>query len=191
MGWMVVGLGNPGTKYRETRHNIGFMVVDDIASGSGGALSQKKFDCIFGQTRIAGAKTILSKPQSFMNKSGIPVQNLAAYFKVSPSHIIVVHDDIDLPFGSMKIKESGGHGGHNGIRSMITSLGTNEFIRIRLGVGRPEGDYDVSDYVLGKFTISDRKDLEKIIISASDAIRVIIENNVSEAMNKYNKKKLL
>ncbi len=191
MSWLVAGLGNPGPDYKRTRHNIGFLVLDELASQSGNSLNQKKFNAEFGHSRLADDKVILAKPMSFMNRSGIPVQNLSAYFKVDPDRIIIIHDDIDLEFGCIKIKDSGGHGGHNGIRSIISALGKNEFIRIRIGVGRPATGRDVSDFVLGNFSDSEYKELETINHAAFEAISTIIMGSATKAMNKYNKKNLL
>jgi len=189
--WFVVGLGNPGPDYKKTRHNIGFLILDEMASQCGCLLNQKKFNTEFGNSKVAGDKVILAKPMSFMNLSGLPVHSLSSYFKVVADRIIVIHDDIDLEFGCMKIKNSGGHGGHNGIRSIISALGNNNFIRVRVGVGRPDTGRNVSDFVLGKFSGSEFKELEKISHAAIEAVSTIITGSASEAMNKFNKKNIL
>ena len=149
---LLVGLGNPGPKYECTRHNVGFLVVDELVSANGLEWSGKKFDGVCARGKILGEDCLVLKPFTYMNLSGKAVQKAARFFKVSPEAIVVVHDDIDLPWGRVKARKGGGHGGHNGIRSIIDSLGSKEFQRVKLGVGRPDGGGDVSGWVLGKMT---------------------------------------
>ncbi len=183
---LVVGLGNPGSKYKETRHNVGFMVIDNIADVYSISVSKNWPGAIFGRGAIEGIDMILAKPTSFMNNSGPPVKNLADYFNISKKNIIVVHDDIDLELGRIKIKEKGGHGGHNGIRSLVDVLKGGDFVRLRIGIGRPGDSRDVSDYVLSSFHNKDVKAIEQAITRARDAVVTIICNGIIDGMNTYN-----
>ena len=138
--YVVAGLGNPGDKYRKTRHNVGFFVIDALSSAHAIPLDRQKFDAFYGRGFVKGVEVILIKPQSFMNRSGIPIQRLIAYFGITPRQLLVIHDDIDLVYGRIKIKVKGGHGGHNGVRSIIDTLGDENFIRLRVGIGRSENE---------------------------------------------------
>jgi len=184
--YMLAGLGNPGAKYAQTRHNIGFFVVDEIAKRYSLPLNKSRFDSQYSKGIINGIKTVLVKPQSFMNRSGFPVQRLSSYFKINVSDIIVIHDDLDLAFGRIMIVKDRGHGGHNGIRSMVQALGTKNFIRVRTGVGRPEISRGVTGHVLGRFSGSEEKEIDTIVQSAADASIAIMEKGVSAAMNSFN-----
>jgi len=180
-------LGNPGRKYAGTRHNIGFMVIDRLAEKFDISLSQKKFDNLFGLGKIDDTKVILTEPMAFMNRSGPPIQQLAKYYKLTFDHVLVIHDDIDILFGNIKIKAKGGHGGHNGLRSITGVAGGGEFPRIRIGIGRPDTHIDVTDHVLGKFADDEIKNLEPVLTCASEAAQTIITKGITLSMNKYNK----
>ena len=184
---LVVGLGNPGSSYLKTRHNVGFMVIDALADAFSIPVEKKKFDVLFGRGRIQGIEVILAKPMAFMNRSGLPTRRLTEYFGISGEDLFVIHDDIDLTFERLKIKMKGGHGGHNGIRSMIDAFGNGDFSRLRVGVGRPEGAKDVTGHVLGRFSDDERKVLDQVIERARDAAVTILSNGIEEGMNKFNK----
>jgi peptidyl-tRNA hydrolase, PTH1 family len=188
---LVAGLGNPGKAYERTRHNIGFMVIDQIAQEFSVSLSYRKFDVIFGRGEIKGIPVILAKPQAFMNLSGPPIQRLADYFRIPVQEIIVVHDDIDLGFERLKIKEKGGDGGHRGIKSMISAFGGGEFVRIRIGVGRGTGETenrnDVVGHVLGRFNSEETRGLERIIGRASEAVVSVLCQGTKLGMNRFNR----
>lgn len=183
---LVVGLGNPGVSYKKTRHNVGFMVIDHIADRYSICVNKKRFSSMFGRGTVDGTDVILVKPMSFMNHSGPPVQKLAHYFNISKNKIIVVHDDIDLELGRIKIKEKGGHGGHNGIRSLVDVFKGGCFVRLRIGIGRPDIHIDVAEYVLRCFDKKDDKIMEQTIIRAGDALVTILCNGTIDGMNKYN-----
>jgi PTH1 family peptidyl-tRNA hydrolase len=188
---LVVGLGNPGETYSKTRHNAGFMVVDKVSDAFSIALEKQKFDTRFGIGSINGVKIVLAKPMAYMNRSGPQVQNIAGYFRILCEDMLVVHDDIDLAFGRLKIKEKGGDGGHKGVRSIIDAFGRGDFTRLRVGVGRPDAKNDAADYVLGKFTLEERKVLSQIITAAKDAIVTILCKGTKEGMNRFNDKRIL
>ncbi|HSQ85043.1 MAG TPA: aminoacyl-tRNA hydrolase [Desulfobacterales bacterium] len=188
---MVVGLGNPGEAYAKTRHNAGFMVVDKISEAFSIALDKQKFDARFGIGLVNGVKIVLAKPMAYMNRSGPQIQKIAGYFRILCEDILVVHDDIDLVFGRLKIKEKGGDGGHRGVRSIIDAFGGGDFTRLRIGVGRPDAEKGASDYVLGKFTLEEKKVLSQIITSAKDAIVTILCKGTKEGMNRFNNKRIV
>jgi PTH1 family peptidyl-tRNA hydrolase len=183
---LVIGLGNPGERYRTTRHNAGFMVIDVISDTFAIALNKKKFDAEFGRGFIEGVEVILVKPQSFMNRSGPPVQKLAAYFKISTQNILVIHDDIDLNLGRLKIKEKGGGGGHNGINSLINALNGVNFSRLRIGIGRPNEHMGIIDHVLGRFTPEESEVMKRTIARAKEAVVTILCSGIKEGMNRVN-----
>jgi len=187
--WLLVGLGNPGPKYAQNRHNIGFMVIDEIATRSRADGWRGKFGGELCAGDVAGAKAVLLKPQEYMNVSGHAVQRSAAFYQVEPKQIVVVHDEIDLPLGTLRVKVGGGHGGHNGLRSIIQELGTQEFMRVRVGVGRPgpagKGS-NVAGFVLDDFAKSERTEVEIVIKEAADAVEEVIKNGPTRAMNKFN-----
>jgi PTH1 family peptidyl-tRNA hydrolase len=183
---LIVGLGNPGDKYAKTRHNLGFMVVDEIADTYSIPLDKQKFDALFGRGSINGNPVILAKPMAFMNRSGPPTQKLAQYFNILCGDMLVIHDDIDLTYGRIKIKEKGGHGGHNGIRSLIDAFGSGDFVRIRIGIGRPDARIHVVDHVLGRFSADETKRLNPIITRARDATVTILRNGLKQGMNQFN-----
>ena len=185
--YVVVGLGNPGGEYNMTRHNIGFEVIDYMAGQYNVKVNKIKFKGIYGECNIAGEKVILLKPQTYMNLSGNSVREICEYYKVLPENVIVICDDIALEAGKIRIRAKGGAGGHNGLKSIIYSLESEEFIRIRMGVGAPKTDeWDLADFVLGKFTKSDIPLMETSISRVMNAVSDIIKQDVSYAMNKYN-----
>lgn len=185
---LIVGLGNPGTQYEYTRHNAGFMVVDKLAEDFGIAVNKNKFDVRYGRGNIEGHTVMLAKPMAFMNRSGWPVQQLAAYFKISTKDLIVIHDDIDLDFGRLKIKEKGGHGGHKGLKSIIDAVGEGGFVRLRMGVGRSGEKSSVSDHVLGPFNKNEARLVSAVIVRARDAIVTILTEGIEAGMNRFNVK---
>ena len=187
---MVVGLGNPGATYARTRHNAGFMVADDIASTFNIALTKTKFDILFGRGSIEASEIILAKPMTFMNRCGPAVQKLAHYFRITCADVLVIHDDIDLVFGRLKVKQKGGDGGHKGIRSLVEAFGEDGFARLRLGVGRPEGS-SVTDYVLAAFDAREQEALSRIIARARNSAVTIITEGIKEGMNRVNSRNLL
>lgn len=185
---LIAGLGNPGAEYRKTRHNVGFMIADDIASAWD--IQFKKRDVLpnvlFGKAQICGRNVVMAKPTAFMNLSGPPVFGLMKYFDIPCEDMIVVHDDIDLVLGRIKIMEKGGHGGHKGVKSMIDAIGSEHFTRIRIGVGRSEFGASVTDHVLGKFSSEELKIFEQIREKACSAVETILCHGVKEGMNRFN-----
>lgn len=190
---LVVGLGNPGDTYTETRHNVGFMVVDAVAGFFAIVLEKRtRFANLFyGRGSIDGVETILAKPMAFMNLSGLPVHKIAEYYKILCGDMLVIHDDIDLEFGKLKIKKKGGDGGHKGLRSLIKTFGSGDFVRLRIGVGRSEPRISVSDHVLGRFNADEKKVLNLIITNAREAVVTILCKGAEEGMNRFNDKRIL
>jgi len=185
---LIVGLGNPGEKYRHTRHNMGFMVLGRLAYTHGILLERRKFDVLFGRGKVGNQSIILAQPMTYMNRSGPATRNLASFFKLGMQDILVIHDDIDLVFGQIKIKEKGGNGGHNGVRSLIEALGTGQFTRLRVGIGRPEMRQQVRAYVLSGFDAQQETLLEEVLFTAQDAVETILFKGVPEAMNRFHGK---
>lgn len=183
---LLAGLGNPGDQYSRTRHNIGFDVVDALADRAGCCVNKEKFDAAYTGIRMGLQDILLVKPLLYMNRSGIPIQKLAAYFKIDIADIIVVHDDIDLAFGKIKIVQGRGHGGHNGIRSIIDAFGQKECVRVRVGIGRPGNEGSVTGHVLGKYAPDEQACLNQVIDDACDACIFILEKGVVKAMNLVN-----
>jgi len=185
---VVAGLGNPGDKYRGTRHNVGFLVIDALSLEYGIPVDRRKFDGFYGRGSISGAEVILIKPQSFMNRSGIPIFRLREYFGISHGNMLVIHDDIDLVYGRIKIKVKGGHGGHNGVRSIIDTLGDGNFNRLRVGIGRSGNESNVTGHVLGRFSPDEKKILEQIVARSRDAAVTILCEGTKEGMNRFNER---
>ncbi len=185
---LIVGLGNPGDSYAKTRHNVGFMVIDALSANHSIPVEKKKWNLVFGRGTIKGKPVILAKPMAYMNRSGQPVRMLADYFGITGEEILVIHDDIDLPFERLKIKMKGGHGGHNGIKSMINTFGNGDFIRLRIGVGRPDGPREVTDHVLGRFSDNEKKILSEIVGRAEEAAVTILCDGIQEGMNRFNRR---
>lgn len=183
---LIVGLGNPGDEYVKTRHNIGFMVTDVIADKNRIALNQSKFKATIGKGNVGSEDVIVAKPQTYMNRSGESVSSLLFFYKLNPSDCIVICDDLELPTGKIRIREKGGHGGHNGLRSIIEQTGGNEFVRVRIGIGRPKEEPRVSDYVLGIFSKVEKPLIEDAIERAAEAVETVIAEGVEAAMNRFN-----
>jgi len=185
--WLVIGLGNPGPQYELTRHNVGQLVVDELAERRRERFSSHKANARVAETwlRPGTAKIVLAKPNSYMNVSGGPVSALAKYYGVDAEHIVVVHDELDIPFDTVKLKVGGGHGGHNGVRDVAKALGTAEFPRVRIGIGRPPGRQDPADWVLDPFSAADRKQLPLLLSDAADAVELLIGDGLLAAQQKH------
>lgn len=187
--YIIVGLGNPGRDYANTRHNIGFDVIDRLAEEENIGVLEKKHKAIIGKGYVAGVKCILAKPQTFMNISGESVRELIDYYKVDETcELIVISDDISLEPGQLRIRKKGSAGGHNGLKNIIARIGHDNFIRVKMGVGEKPRGYDLADYVLGHFSAGERKLMEDAAGRAADAIRMIITRDADAAMNEYNRK---
>lgn len=186
----VVGLGNPGIRYQLSRHNAGFLVLDQLALQYDIPIQQTLFDAHIGRGKIAGTPVLLAKPQSFMNLSGAAVGKLADYFRIDTASIIVLHDDLDLPFGTVRLKAGGGHAGHKGLISLIHHLGGTEFIRVRFGIGRPLRKSMVEGYVLERFSEDELKSLLLLTREAADAVTDILSGGIQAAMDKHHGKKI-
>lgn len=184
--FIVIGLGNPGDKYKATRHNVGFNVIDCLADRNNVVLNKIKHKAIIGETRIDGEKVILIKPQTYMNRSGESVIDIYNFYKVPIENIIVIYDDIDIPFGSLRIKPRGSAGSHNGMKSVIYHLQSDNFPRVRIGIGRPEEGQDLAHYVLGGFNKEERAVIDSTIEKAAKAVEKIITEGINKAMNEYN-----
>ena len=183
---LIVGLGNPGSQYGHTRHNIGFMVIDEIAQQARIEVTRDKFSAHYGTGRFGGRSVALVKPQTFMNRSGHSVAPALQFYKTKPAHLIVVHDELDLSFAECRLKLGGGHAGHNGLRSIMNLTGSKEFIRVRMGIGRPRHG-DVSRYVLSGFSSPEETDwLPGFIDDGADAVEYVLREGVQMAMNKVN-----
>mgnify|MGYP001206060005 CR=1 FL=1 len=185
--WLIVGLGNPGRRYATTRHNVGFSVVETLAQRWSIPAEGKQLGSLVGSGRIGTEKALLVRPQSFMNRSGHPVQSLLGYFKLDTERLLVVHDDLDLPLGSVRLKSGGGHGGHNGLRD-ISKCADAHYARVRVGIGRPPEGRDVSDYVLGKWAPSEASEVDQMVGLAADAVENVLQSGLSTAMNHFNQR---
>jgi PTH1 family peptidyl-tRNA hydrolase len=187
--WLVVGLGNPGRQYAGNRHNAGFMVIDELARRAGANAPRSRMGADLAEAGLGGTKLIFCKPMEFMNTSGFPVSRAAAFWKIPPARTLVVHDDMDLEYGRLRLGESGGTGGHNGLRSIVSELGTDGFCRLRFGIGRPPPAWEGADYVLADFSTEERKTLPNLIEEAADAAQAIVKDGLVTAMNKFNRRK--
>jgi PTH1 family peptidyl-tRNA hydrolase len=185
---IVVGLGNPGRKYERTRHNAGFLAVDELARGLRFDLTQEKYHALIGRGQAGGGEVLVVKPQVFMNESGRSVAAALRYTGSAAADLIVVHDELDLPLGTVRIKTGGGHGGHNGLRSIIEHTGSPEFIRVRVGIGRPPAGRDAAEYVLSPFLPAEQQSAADAIARAADAVKAILTDGLTKAMNAHNKK---
>ena len=188
--YLILGLGNPGRRYQFTRHNIGFMVLEKIAAQWEVDLKQKSFDALWNRGKIAGINVLLAMPQTYMNLSGNSVRKLLSYFKVDVNNLIIIHDDLDLPFGTVRLKTGGGDAGHKGLKSIISCLGTADFMRVRLGIGKPSDKSRIEDYVLQKFDSGETDLLQQIIQLAADAATEIVLSGMQTAMVKYHTKNI-
>jgi PTH1 family peptidyl-tRNA hydrolase len=180
---IIVGLGNPGRKYERTRHNAGFMALDELAKNLHCDVAQDKYHALIGKGRIDSEAAVLAKPQTYMNESGRAVAAILRETYATVSDLIVIHDELDLPLGTVRVKIGGGHGGHNGLRSLIEYLGSPDFIRIRIGIGRPALNMDPADYVLSPFLAEERPAASEAVVKAAEAVRLIVADGFTRAMN--------
>ena len=186
--WLLVGLGNPGREYAANRHNVGFMVVDLLAGRMGVKFGRHKrahAEVAEGRLFVGGPRAVLVKPLTYMNLSGAPVVALSQFFKVPVENVVAVHDELDVPYGQLRVKRGGGEGGHNGLRSMSKSLGSKEYARVRFGIGRPPGRQDPADFVLSDFSTAERKELEFLVDRAADVVESVVTKGVEPTQNAY------
>jgi PTH1 family peptidyl-tRNA hydrolase len=185
--WLIVGLGNPGAEYKGNRHNVGQMVLDELAGRMGASFKTHKAraQVLEGRLGIGGPRVVLAKPMSYMNVSGGPVSALANFYGIAPDHIVAVHDEIDIPFNTVKLKTGGGEGGHNGLRDISRALATKDYLRVRVGVGRPPGRMDTADYVLRDFAAAERKELPFLLDEAADAVDMLVRDGLTAAQQKF------
>ncbi len=187
VSWLAVFLGNPGPRYEGTRHNAGFMAGDALAKAKGAAINKVRFRALTATVDVGGEKLMLMKPQTYMNLSGEAVSQAVKFYKIPPEHVIVVSDEVSLPIGKLRVRTKGSAGGHNGLKSIIACLGTEEFPRIRIGVGAPpHPDYDMADWVLSTFRNQDAEDMAKAAARAAEAVECYIRSGPERAMNLYN-----
>lgn len=187
VSWLVVGLGNIGDQYEGTRHNVGFQVVDELAERAGVPVQKLKYRALTNTAQIGGEKVLLMKPVTFMNLSGEAVRPAVDFYKVSPDHVLVISDDVALPVGKLRVRRGGSAGGHNGLKDIIRHLGTDQFPRVKVGVGeKPHPDYDMADWVLGKFQGEDKKIIDQAVKRAADAVELLLSQEVDKAMSRYN-----
>ena len=185
--WLVVGLGNPGDKYENTRHNVGFLTIDHIAEEQRVPVQKLKYRALTNTVELGGAKALLMKPVTYMNLSGEAVGEAARFYKIPADHVLVISDDVSLPIGKLRIRKGGSAGGHNGLKNIIQHLGTDQFPRVRVGVGqKPHPDYDLADWVLGKFQGEDKKVMDEAVKRAADAVECILKEGADRAMNRFN-----
>lgn len=184
--WLVVGLGNPGDRYAQTRHNVGADIVRHLATREHVSLSvNKRTRCAVAETVIAGSRFVLAIPETYMNRSGGPVQSVSAWYKVPAARIIVCHDDLDLEVGALRLKRGGGHGGHNGLRDIDQALGSRDYLRVRVGIGRPPGQMVARDYVLRRFPPADRATITAVSDAAGDAIVALATDGLEPTQNRF------
>lgn len=183
--WLVVGLGNPWPSYAKNRQNAGFMVLDVLAARAGGRFKSHRARADVLEGRLAGARAVLAKPRSFMNESGGPVKGLLDFYKVPVERLVVVHDELDIPFGAVRLKQGGGDNGHNGLRSITRSLGARDYLRVRFGVGRPPGRMDAAAFVLKDFSAAERKDLDLEVDRTADAVEALLSEGLAAAQNVF------
>jgi PTH1 family peptidyl-tRNA hydrolase len=185
--WLIVGLGNPGSEYANNRHNVGQMVLDELAGRVGGGFKSHKAraQVLEGRLGIGGPRVVLAKPLSYMNVSGGPVAALTKFYDVDPGRVIAVHDEIDIPFDTVKLKIGGGEGGHNGLRDISKALATKDYLRVRVGVGRPPGRMDTADFVLRDFGAAEKKELPFLIGTAADAVEALLREGLQAAQQKF------
>jgi PTH1 family peptidyl-tRNA hydrolase len=185
--WLVVGLGNPGPDYAGTRHNVGFLVVEELAERARGRFAKhKRAHAQVAEERLQGHRAVLAKPSSYMNESGGPVTGLLDFYKVPMEQLVVIHDELDIPFSTLRLKLGGGDNGHNGLRSIRRSTGSGEFFRVRVGIGRPPGRQDPADYVLKPWASAERKELPLLVSDAADAVELLVHEGLERAQNRFN-----
>jgi peptidyl-tRNA hydrolase, PTH1 family len=182
---LLVGLGNPGPRYAGNRHNVGFMVLDELARRTGGSFKAHRGHADVIEGRLAGLRVVLAKPKSFMNLSGGPVASLRDFFKVPAESIVVVHDELDIPYGTLRLKLGGGDNGHNGLKSITKSIGTRDYYRVRVGIGRPPGRQDPADFVLNDFGTVERRELPFHLDRAADAVEAVLTDGLAAAQNRF------
>jgi PTH1 family peptidyl-tRNA hydrolase len=183
--WLIAGLGNPGAEYAGNRHNSGFMVADVLAARMGARFKRDRSRAVVATGRLAGSAVTLAKPQTFMNLSGGPVAALRTFYKVPPERIVVIHDELDIPFEAIRLKQDGGDSGHNGLRSVSAALGTRDYLRVRVGIGRPPGRMDPADFVLRDFSAAERKLLPLVLERAADAVETLLRHGLAAAQNEF------
>ena len=183
--WLIAGLGNPGPGYAGNRHNAGFLTADVLAARAGARFKAGKFRTLAAEGRLAGQSVTIIKPLTFMNESGGPVTGVSGFYHLGPERLVVIHDELDLPYGSVRLKLGGGDNGHNGLRSVTTRLGTREYYRIRIGIGRPPGRMDPAAYVLRDFSAAERKELPFVLDRAADAVEALLTDGLTTAQNKF------
>lgn len=183
--WFVVGLGNPGPEYADHRHNVGFQVVDLLAADARFTAS-KRAKALTWEGRVEGRRVVLVKPTTYMNDSGQAVASLCSYYKARPERVIAVHDELDLPFGSLRLKFGGGDNGHNGLKSMRKSLGTGDFFRVRVGIGRPPGRMDAAAFVLRNFSAAERRDVSEVVARAADSVACLMLQGLERTQSQFN-----
>ena len=187
VSWLVVGLGNPGGQYENTRHNAGFLTADELARRGRFAIQRLKFKALTAAVEISGHGVLMMKPTTFMNLSGEAVGEAARFYKIPPDHVLVISDDVSLPLGKLRIRTGGFAGGHNGLKSIIQHLGADQFPRVKVGVGeKPHPDYDMADWVLGKFQGEDKKVMDEAVKRAADAVECYLKDGPQKAMNRFN-----
>jgi PTH1 family peptidyl-tRNA hydrolase len=183
--WLVAGLGNPGPSYAGNRHNAGYLTADVLAARAGVRFRAGKFRAATAEGRVAGFGVIIVKPLTFMNDSGIAVAGVSGYHRLDSEHVVAVHDELDLPFGTIRLKRGGGDNGHNGLRSVTAHLGTRDYYRVRIGIGRPPGRMDPAAYVLRDFSATERKELPFLLDRAADAVEVLLTDGLTAAQNAF------
>ena len=187
--WLVVGLGNPGDQYDNTRHNVGFAVADELTRRGGFSIQRLKHKALTQSAVIGGQGVLVMKPVTYMNLSGEAVADAARFYKVAPDHVLVISDDVDLPVGKLRLRKSGSAGGHNGLKNIIQHLGTDQFPRLKVGVGgKPHPDYDMASWVLGKLQGQDKAVMDQAVERAADAVECLLEQGLERAMNRFNQK---
>lgn len=186
--WLVIGLGNPGAEYATTRHNAGYFVLDELASRMGAHLKRhKRANAEAAEGRLGGQRVVLGRSRTYMNESGGPVKALMDFYRITPERLIVIHDELDIDPGALRVKLGGGDGGHNGLKSIRRSIGTGDFTRVRFGIGRPPGRQDAASFVLKPFSAEQRRELPLLVVEAADAVESVMTVGIAETQNKFNR----
>ncbi|MGO8883366.1 MAG: aminoacyl-tRNA hydrolase [Streptosporangiaceae bacterium] len=183
--WLIAGLGNPGTQYAGNRHNVGFMAADELARRMGASLKRDRSRARVATGRLAGVPVVLAEPMTYMNLSGRPVAALRTFYKIPADRIVVLHDELDVPFGTIRLKLGGGDNGHNGLRAITQALGTRDYYRVRLGIGRPPGRMDPADFVLQNFSVAEREHLPGLLATCADAVETLLRQGLAAAQNQF------